>query len=123
MRPLILLVASAVCAFADDGFAKWWPQFQAAVAKGDAAAIIEGSKFPMQWENGPVRAIKSREDFVARFATYFTADMRRAVAREKPVNVPEGYMITWRARGNEYSLYFHPAGAKFVLAGLSEGPP
>lgn len=113
----------AFAAFADDGFFKWWPQFQAAVSKNDAAAIVQGSKFPMQWENGPVREIKSREDFLANFAKYWTPDMRRAVAREKPVNVPEGYMITWKARGNEYSLYFHPAGSRFVLAGLSEGPP
>ncbi len=123
MKTLALLLACVAAFGADDGFAKWWPQFQAAAAKGDAKAITEGSKFPMQWELKAVREIKTREDFVAHFAAYFTADMKRAVASAKPVAIPEGYMITWHARGDEYSLYFHPAGRSFALSGLSEGPP
>lgn len=123
MRALALLLLAMGASGADDGFLKWWPQFQAAVAKGDAKAVSEGAKFPMDWENGPVRKIQTREDFIARFNTYFTADMKRAVASRKPVDIPEGHMIFWNARGNQYSLYFHPAGASFVLAGLSEGPP
>ncbi|HLH39857.1 MAG TPA: hypothetical protein VKX39_11975 [Bryobacteraceae bacterium] len=117
------LLASAATA-ADDGFSEWWPQFQAAVKSGDARAISANSKFPMQWELGSIREVKSRGEFIARFKTLFTADMTRAVAAEKPVQIPEGYMITWQARGNEYSFYFHPAaGGGFALAGLSEGPP
>ena len=116
----ILLVT---CAGADDGFAKWWPEFQAAVKAGDAKTTTADSKFPMQWELGAVREVKSQEEFIRRFNTLFTADMKRAVAAEKPAQVPEGYMITWHARGNEYSLYFHPSGGGFALAGLSEGPP
>jgi hypothetical protein len=123
MKTLAVLLFALSASGADDGFAKWWPQFQSAVAKGDAKAITEGSKFPMQWELGTVREIKTREDFVAHFAAHFTADMKRAVANRKPVAVPEGYMITWKARGNEYSLYFRPAGGAFALSGLSEGPP
>jgi hypothetical protein len=123
MKTLALLLLALTATAADDGFAKWWPQFQSAVAKGDAKAMTEGSKFPMQWELGAVREIKTREDFIARFANYFTADMKRAVASQKPVAVPEGYMTTWKARGNEYSLYFRPAGGSFALSGLSEGPP
>lgn len=124
MKALLLLFAAVWSAGADDEFAHWWPVFQAAVAHNDAKAVIDGSKFPMHWENGPVRAIKTREDFLARFETYFTPDMRTAVARAKPVRIPEGYMITWKARGNEYSLYLHPSGGgRFALDGLSEGPP
>jgi hypothetical protein len=123
MKTLALLVFSLSAFGADDGFAKWWPQFQSAVAKGDAKAISEGAKFPLGWENGPVRAIKTREDFIAHFATYFTADMKRAVASGKPVGIPTGYMIVWKARGNEYSFYFQPAGGSYAFAGLSEGPP
>jgi hypothetical protein len=37
--------------------------------------------------------------------------------------LPNGiYIITWKARGNEYSLYFKPQAPAFVLDGLSEGP-
>lgn len=123
MRTLALLALTVGVSGADAGFAKWWPQFQAAVAKSDAKAVAAGSAFPMDWENGPVRKIQTRADFIARYAAYFTADMKRAVASRKPVAIPEGYMITWKARGNEYSLYFRPAGGSFALAGLSEGPP
>jgi hypothetical protein len=123
MKTLALFLMSVSAFAADDGFAKWWPSFQSAAAKGDPKALTEGSKFPMQWELGTVREIKTRQDFVAGFAKYFTADMKRAVASQKPVAVPEGYMITWKARGNEYSLYFRPAGGSFALSGLSEGPP
>jgi hypothetical protein len=122
MKTFALLLLSLSAFAADDGFAKWWPQFQSAVARGDAKAMTEGSKFPMQWELGTLREIKTREDFIAHFATYFTADMKKAVASRKPVAIPEGHMILWNARGDEYSLYFRPVGGSFALSGLSEGP-
>jgi hypothetical protein len=116
------VLAVVVCA-ADDEFAKWWPSFQVSVKSRDAKAISSGVKFPMQWELGAVREIKTQDEFIRGFNSLFTADMKRAVATAKPVKIPEGYMITWHARGNEYSLYFHAAGGGFVLSGLSEGPP
>ena len=118
----LLLLASAAYP-ADDGFAKWWPRFQAAVKSGDAKTVAAGAPFPMHWENGPVRDIESEAEFVRGFDTYFTSDMKRAVATKKADKIPDGYMITWKARGNEYSLYFKPSGGGFVLNGLSEGPP
>jgi hypothetical protein len=118
-----LLLLPFAASAADDGFAKWWPQFQAAVKSGDVKTALAGAEFPMDWENGPVRRIQTRADFETHFDSYFTADMKRAVATRKPVRVPEGYMITWKARGNEYSLYFKPAAGSFALHGLSEGPP
>ena len=118
----VALLAFALLA-ADDSFAKWWPSLQAAVKSGDAKAISAGAKFPMLWELGAVREIKTQDEFIRGFNTLFTADMKRAAATAKPVQIPEGYMITWHARGNEYALYFHPSGGAFVLSGLSEGPP
>ena len=119
-----MLAAFAMSAAADDGFAKWWPEVKASVAKGDAKAIVRGTQFPLPWELGKVRNVLTEADFVAHFNTYFTADMRKAVAGQKPVSIPgDQYMITWHARGNEYSLYFNPQGGSFVLLALSEGPP
>jgi len=119
----IVLLMAAVLSAADDGFVKWWPRFQAAVKSGDPQAIAAGASFPMPWELGPVREVASQDELARHFDSLFTADMKRAVATQKPAKIPEGYMITWKARGNEYSLYFHPARGGFVLAGLSEGPP
>jgi hypothetical protein len=119
---LALLAAAAIAA--DDGFAKFWPQFQAVVAKNDAKSIIQGVQFPLEWELGKVRKIDSNADFLSHFSAYFTADMRRAVATQKPVSIPDAkYMITWHARGNEYSMYFKSQGGTWALVGLSEGPP
>jgi hypothetical protein len=124
MKLLAALLSLAMAVSAQDGFGKWWPQFQAAVKSGDAKTAAAGAAFPMDWENGPIRTIKTQAEFLAGFSSYFTADMKAAVASKKPDHLPNGqYMITWKARGNEYSLYFKPSGAAFALNGLSEGPP
>lgn len=125
MKPaaLLLLVGMAAGA-AEGGFANWWKHFQSAVAKGNGSLVAEGADFPMDWENGRIRKIEARSALTDRFDIYFTAEIRGAVAKGKPEKLPDGtYMLTWKARGNEYSLYFKPQGAGFVLAGLSEGPP
>lgn len=124
---LCLLATIAVAAIAADNaeFAKWWPQFQAAVAKHDAAGVSDGVQFPLNWENGTIREIKTKGDLANRFDMYFTDEIRKIVATRKPERMPNGvYSITWKERGNEYSLYFKPRSAgRFVLDGLSEGPP
>ncbi len=121
------LASVAFLAFgAAAGFADWWPHFQASVAAGDAQAVAQGMQFPISWENGPIREIRTREDFVAHFASRFPADMRRAIATVKPERLPNGqYIVTWKARGNEYSLYFDRVqkDGAFRLSALSEGPP
>lgn len=79
----------------------------------------------MHWENGPVRQIETEAELVNRFDLYFTDEIRKRIASGKPGRLPNGtYILTWKARGNEYSLYFQPAGPeKFALDGLSEGAP
>jgi hypothetical protein len=125
MKPaaLLLLVALAAGA-ADDGFAGWWKHFQSAVAKSNGGVVAEGADFPMQWEIGRIRKIEARSVLESRFDLYFTDEMRAAIAKGKPERLTDGrHMLTWRAGANEYSLYFMPQGAGFVLAGLSEGAP
>ncbi len=119
------VILLAVAAFgADDGFSKFWPEFKTAVAKNDTKAILRGVSYPMNWELGKIRKINSEADFLAHFDAYFTADMRKAVASKTPVSIPNNqYMITWNARGNEYSMYFIAKNGTYVLFALSEGPP
>ena len=129
LAPLALLALVAIfirpllAADADANFAKWWAGFQTAVATRDAKTVAQQTHFPLSWENGPIREIKTEAEFVKGFDTYFTAEIRKAIAAGKPERLPDGtYTITWTARGNEYSLYFKPQGPGFVLDALSEGP-
>jgi hypothetical protein len=119
---VVLLSTLADFALAAD-FSKWWPEFQAAVVRNDARAVAALAHFPMNWENGKIRDIKTEGDFVKGFATYFTPEIRKAIATRKTERLPNGsFILTWKARGNEYSLYFKPEGSAFALDGLSEGP-
>ena len=120
---LAILIHPLLTAVSDDDFAKWWPGFQAAVAKGDAKVVAQKTRFPLSWENGPIREIGTEAEFLKGFDTYFTAEIRKAIATGKLDRLPDGtYSITWKARGNEYSLYFKPQGSGFLLDALSEGP-
>lgn len=128
MKTILLafvLACSASAQNADAAFRKWWPGFQAAVAKHDAKTVAQGMRFPQPWENGPaIREIKSEADFIARFDAFLTPEIKRQIARKRPESLPNGnYMIVWHARGNEYSLFFNSSGDAFALDGLSEGPP
>jgi hypothetical protein len=109
---------------AEGDFASWWPKFQAAVAAHDGKRTALGAQFPMNWETGAVRQIKTEAEFIDRFDVYLTPEVRNAIAKAKPERLPNGnYIVTWKARGNEYSLYFIPMGDRYALDGLSEGPP
>jgi len=121
--PVFLIPIIAV-SLAPEDFDKWWPTFQSAVAKNEAKAVVRGVHYPLQWENGKIRDIKSEAEFIRDFDKYFTPEIKRMIARQKPERLPTEYSITWKARGNEYSIYFKadPSGG-FVLNGLSEGPP
>ena len=123
---LLAVCLPFLAAAAEDSadFAKWWPGFQASVAGRDAHAVARGVQFPLNWENGKIRDIKSEADLAKSFDAYFTVEIRKLIATKKPERMPNGvYSITWKARGNEYSVYFKPGGGgTFVLDGLSEGP-
>lgn len=119
-----LIFPALPLAAASPDFSKWWPQFQSAVARSDAHAVAQGAHFPMQWENGPIREINSQSDLINGFAKYLTPEIRKVIATKKPEKSGYGeYTVTWKARGDEYSLIFTPAGSTFVLNGLTEGPP
>jgi len=120
---LLALLLPVLTAAPAAEFAKWWSAFQASVAKGDAKAVARQTRFPLSWEYGSIREIQTEAEFVSGFDKYFNAEIRKAIATQKPDLLPDGtYIITWKARGNEYSLYFRPQGTGFQLDALSEGP-
>jgi hypothetical protein len=121
---LLLVVPLAAQDKATTGFETWWKRFQASIVKKDAALVTQRVRFPMPWEDGPTREIKAAADISARFDFYFTPEIKKIIATRKPVaDGPADYTITWKARGNEYSLYFKNRGLGWALDGLSEGPP
>ena len=90
---------------------KWWPQFQAAVAKRDAKAIAGMTTFPAKWPLDQIRRIESRDDFIQKFDTYFPEGARQAVATEKPRRSPDGmYHVAWTKGVYDYALCFKPDG-------------
>jgi hypothetical protein len=119
----LLLMQGTPAKSAQPSFDAWWPQFQKAVATNDAKTVAAGVQFPLQWENGPIRDVKSAAEFEQKFAALFTPEIKKMIATQKPKWLGREYAITWKARGNEYSLYFKPNGERFVFNGLSEGPP
>lgn len=75
----VVLIAILIhSASAADGFAKWWSEFQAAVARRDAKAVAQRAHFPLSWENGPVREIKTEAEFLQRFRFRARCLVRRA---------------------------------------------
>ena len=121
---LFALTAIAVAQPQKADWSKWWPQFQAAVAKHDARAVADMTYMPTQWELGKIRRVESKATFIAKFDTYFPEPMRQAVASKKPEAFPDGaYTITWVVKNDEYTLYFKEDGkGGFRVDALSEGP-
>ena len=117
----VLLAAAPELQAADSDFAKWWPAFQAAVANGDAKIIAQGVDFPIQWELGSLHQLMSAAELAKHFDKYCPADIRKAIAAAKPDPGERG--VTWKARGNEYSLYFKAVGKGFAMDYLSQGAP
>ncbi len=44
MKMLLVLLSFAFAANAQDSFAKWWPQFQAAVKASDTKTVVAGRR-------------------------------------------------------------------------------
>lgn len=77
----------------------------------------------MQWENGPTREVRTAAEIAARFDFYFTPEIRSQIATRTPDQGSALRTITWKARGNGYSLYVRLQDGVWALDGLSEGPP
>src|ERR1700682_6457682 len=94
-RIVLFALLPALLPAADTDFANWWPQFQAAVAQRDVKTVARGVQFPLNWENGSIRAIKTEADLAKSFDVYFTAEIRKIIAGKKPERMPNGvYSIT-----------------------------
>ena len=129
LRNVLTLMAFCAAMAAQPAKPDWnrfWPKFQAALAKHDAKTVAGMMQFPADWELGKVRKIQSAADFVANYDRYVPADMVAAVATKQPVQDPGGgyYTISWKAHNDECTLFFKDdRKGGYFLEALSEGPP
>ena len=122
---LLVLTAASFAQSPSIDWTKWWPQFQAAVAKHDPQAVAKMMKFPVDWELGKVKKIQTEADFIANYDRYMPADLVKAVATVTPTPDPGGmYTVDWKAHKDECTLFFRKdPKAGWVVDALSEGPP
>ena len=64
-------------------FAAFWPKFQSAVAKNDKEAVAALIKLPLTMPYG-VPAIKTKAQFLQRYAKIFDAETRKCFAAAQP---------------------------------------
>lgn|GEM_PF-703939 len=64
-------------------FDAFWPKFQAAVAQNDKAAVAAMTKFPLTMPYG-VPAVKTKAQFLQRYAKIFDAATRKCFASAQP---------------------------------------
>lgn len=109
----------------DDGFRKFYADFQNAVKTGDKESVAGLTNFDhFTWEaSDTLRQVKTKADFLKNYDKMFTAVVKNKIASAKPVKADEGYFILWHTRDLEYSLYFaHEKDGGYSFLGLTVGP-
>jgi hypothetical protein len=61
----------------------FWSKFQSAVAKGDKEAVAAMTRFPLTMPYG-VPSVKTKAQFLQRYAKIFDAETKRCFAAAKP---------------------------------------
>src|ERR1041384_4980960 len=61
----------------------FWSKFQSAVAKGDKEAVAAMTRFPLTMPYG-VPSVKTKVQFLQRYAKIFDAETKRCFAAAKP---------------------------------------
>jgi hypothetical protein len=109
----------------DDGFKKYYAEFQAAVKADDkekVASLIRFDKFT--WEASPeLQKIKTKEEFLKNYPKIFTPTIKTRIATGKLESSEGNYFIIWQTKNSEYSLYFaHFEDGSYGFLGLTIGP-
>jgi hypothetical protein len=126
MAGCIGTVRVAAHAAQDDGFAKFFAEFQAAVKAADKEKVANMTSFDdFYWEaTDATRNIKTREAFLKNYDRLFTPAIKNKIATAKPKKGNDGYYdIIWHTTDTQYGFDFQPqkdGGYKFK--GYSVGP-
>jgi hypothetical protein len=68
---------------ADPAVDAFWAKFQAAVAKGDKAAVASMTKFPLEMPYG-VTKIRTKAQLASRYGEVFDAETKKCFAEARP---------------------------------------
>lgn len=80
-----LVIAAASAARSDDGFAAFWTQFKAAVAKGDREAVSAMIKYPVLYIDE-----RQEADFPVIWKGAFGKAQRKCLAKQQPIRDVNG---------------------------------
>jgi len=132
LLPLFLLIAlsgkleTMSRAAQDDGFAKFYAEFQAAVKAGDKEKVASMTDFDdFYWEaTDALRHVKTREAFLKNYEKMFTPAIKNKIATAKPKKDEKGYYsIQWHTTNFEYGFEFKPQkDGGYKLEGYTVGP-
>jgi predicted GH43/DUF377 family glycosyl hydrolase len=109
----------------NDGFSRFYVEFQNAVKASDKETVAGTIKFDhFDWEaSDALRAIKTKEAFLKNYERMFTPVIKSKIATGKPIKTDEGYFIMWHTKDLEYSLYFfREKDGSYSFLGLTVGP-
>src|SRR5262245_50432378 len=104
-------VGAASRAVQDDGFVKFYAEFQAAVKAGDKEKVANMTDFDdFYWEATELlRQVKTREAFLKNYEKMFTPAIKNKIATAKPKKDEKGYYsIQWHTTNFEYGFEFKP---------------
>ncbi|HKA22213.1 MAG TPA: hypothetical protein VKN18_28300 [Blastocatellia bacterium] len=132
----LLIVVILVPGFAQNGasreaeFKQFYANFLSASRANDKDKIADMIAFPVDsWSvdrKGDVRteAIKDKAQFLSKYTTYFTANMRVHIPKAKLKALDDGgYFISWRDANSEFSFDFaYVEGSGYRIRYFSIGP-
>ena len=92
MLMLLILRSVAVPVYSQEAqrnqsFAGFWTEFKAAVAKNDKEAVVALTKFPFEYGEAITRPA-----FIKSYDEIFSKEVRRSLAKAKPVNDYQSYL-------------------------------
>ena len=132
----VLIVVILVSGLAQNGasheaeFKSFYATFLSAARANDKEKIADMIAFPVDsWSvdrKGDVRneAIKDKAQFLSKYNTYFTTNMRAHIPKAKLKALDDGgYFISWRDANSEFSFDFaYVEGTGYRIRYFSIGP-
>jgi len=111
-------------------FKEFYANFLSASRANDKEKIADMIAFPVDsWSvdrKGDVRTepIKDKAEFLSKYTTYFTANMRMHIPKAKLKALDDGgYFISWRDANSEFSFDFaYVEGTGYRIRYFSIGP-